>query len=263
MIALTGLLLSVADVNDIMGVSLTPHQPVSQMGDHRNLLPNLNCLGVWQVNEAPVYDASHWKSVRQQMLRTPDTDQWETLVVQSVVSYRTAVAARDFFTQSADRWSKCTNHHVNIQLNNQQLPAWLSGELTRTDTQLAIPIVRGNGDQMRSCQRVLTTRRQPDHRRTSVQTAPARRPHAGRRHRRQDRVFSAALVVSGHWLSAHWIKTLLARIAGSTGSSTDDCFVIRLGAELEPPAGDFRGDHPYIERPHRRNPRPQRRCLGV
>jgi hypothetical protein len=32
----------------------------------------------------------------------------------------------------------------NIQLNNQQLPASLSGELTRTD-------------QMRSCQRVLTT----------------------------------------------------------------------------------------------------------
>lgn len=155
--ALTGLLLSVADIDAIMGIKLAPHQPVSQMGDHRNLLPNLNCLGVWQVNEAPVYDSSHWKSVRQQMLRAPDTDQWETLVVQSVVSYRTADAARDFFAQSADRWSKCTNHHVNIQLNNQQLPAWLSGELTRTDTQLAIPIVRGEGDQMRSCQRVLTT----------------------------------------------------------------------------------------------------------
>lgn len=155
--AVPGLLLSVADIDAIMGTKLSPHQPVSQMGDHRNLLPNLNCLGVWQVNEAPVYDPSHWKSVRQQMLRAPDTDQWETLVVQSVVSYRTAVAARDFFTQSADRWAKCTNHHVNIQLNNQQLPAWLSGELTRTDNQLAIPVVRGEGDQMRSCQRVLTT----------------------------------------------------------------------------------------------------------
>ena len=140
-----------------MGTStLTPHQPASQMGDHRNLLPNLSCLGVWQVNEAPIYESSHWKSVRQQLLRTPDTDHWDTLVVQSVVSYRTADAARDFFAQSADRWSKCTNHHVNIRLNDQPLPAWLSGDLTKTDTQLAMPYTRGSGDQIRSCQRVLS-----------------------------------------------------------------------------------------------------------
>lgn len=154
--ALVGLLLSPNDVDAIMGISgMTPHQPVSQMGDNRNLLPNLNCLGVWQVTEAPVYDPSHWKSVREQMLRAPDNDQWDSLVVQSVVSYRTADDARVFFTQSAQRWSKCTNHHVNIQLNNRQLPAWLSGDLTRTDTQLAMPIIRGSGDQIRSCQRVL------------------------------------------------------------------------------------------------------------
>ena len=70
------------------------------------------------------------------MFRAPDTDQWDNLVVQSVVSYRTADAAREFFTESADRWSKCTNHHVNIQLNGQALPAWLSGDLTKTDTGL-------------------------------------------------------------------------------------------------------------------------------
>ena len=79
---------------------MTPHSPVAQMGDHRNLLPNLNCLGVWQVNEAPIYESSHWKSVRQQMFRAPDTDHWENLVVQSVVSYRTADGAREFFAES-------------------------------------------------------------------------------------------------------------------------------------------------------------------
>ena len=131
------------------------HQPVSQMADHRNLLPNLNCLGVWQVNEAPIYDPSHWKSLRQQMLRSPDTDTWDTLVVQSVVSYRTPDAARDFFTQSADRWSQCTNHNVNIRVNDQALPAWKSGDLTRTDNQLAMPYSRGSGDAARSCQHVL------------------------------------------------------------------------------------------------------------
>jgi hypothetical protein len=154
--ALDGLLLSAADVNPIMGTTaMAPHPVVTQMGDHRNMLPNLNCLGVWQVNEAPVYDPTHWKSVRQQLFRQPDNDQWDALVVQSVVSYRTADGARDFFTQSVDRWSKCTNHHVNIRLNDQPLPAWLSGDLTRTDTELSMPFTRGSGDQTRSCQRFL------------------------------------------------------------------------------------------------------------
>lgn len=151
------LLLNVDEVNAIMGTTgMVPHNPATQMGDHRNLLPNLNCLGVWQVNEAPIYESSHWKSVRQQMLRVPDSDQWDNLVVQSVVSYRTTDGAREFFTESTDRWSKCTNHNVNIQLNGQALPAWHSGDLTKTDTRLAIPYTRGDGDQTRSCQHVLS-----------------------------------------------------------------------------------------------------------
>lgn len=155
--ALPGLVLSVDDLNAIMGTTgMTAHPPVAQMGDHRNLLPNLNCLGVWQVNEAPIYEPSHWKSVRQQMVRTPDTDGWDSLVVQSVVSYRTADGAREFFTESTDRWSKCTNHNVNIQLNGQVLPAWRSGDLTKTDTELAMPYTRGTGDQTRLCQRALS-----------------------------------------------------------------------------------------------------------
>jgi len=153
---LGGLLLDVADINVIMGTnSMRTHPPVTSMGDHRNLLPNLNCLGVWQVDEAPIYDPSHWKSVRQQLLRTPDTDDWDNLVVQSVVSYRTVDGPRLFLDDSADRWGQCTNHNVNIQLNNQRLPAWKSGNLTRTDDRLTMPYSRGSGDKVRSCQHVL------------------------------------------------------------------------------------------------------------
>ena len=154
--ALTASLLTADELNSIMGTSgMTPHTPVSQMGDHRNLLPNLNCLGVWQVNEAPIYESSHWKSVRQQLVRAPDIDQWNFLVVQSIVSYRTPDGAGEFFTEST-RWSKCSNHTLNIQLNGQALPKWVSGELTKTDTRLALPYTRGTGDQSRSCQRVLS-----------------------------------------------------------------------------------------------------------
>jgi hypothetical protein len=156
--ALDGLLLSVAEVNAIFETTaMQPHKTVAQMADNRNLLPNLNCLGVWQVNEAPIYESSHWKSLRQQLLRAPDTDAWDTLLVQSVVSYRTADGARGFFTESAGRWSKCTNHNVNIRLNDKPLPSWKSGDLTRTDTRLTMAATRGSGDQTRSCQHVLET----------------------------------------------------------------------------------------------------------
>lgn len=46
-------------------------------------------------------------------------------------------------------------------------------------------------------------------------------------------------------------------------SSTDDRFVIRFGTELEAPPGDLHGDHLYVNRLQRRNPRSQRRFLGV
>ena len=135
--ALTGLLLNGDDIDAVMSTDkMIAHPPVAQMGDHRNLLPNLNCLGVWQVNEAPIYDPSDWQSVRQQMLRSPDSDNWDSLVVQSVVSYRSPRAAQRFFTASADRWAKCTNHRVNIRLNDQPLPAWRSGDLSASSSRL-------------------------------------------------------------------------------------------------------------------------------
>jgi hypothetical protein len=154
--ALYEVLLGAAAINAVMGTTaMTPHDPATEMSDNRNLLPNLNCLGLWQVDEAAVYGTNGWSAVRRQLLRAPDTDQWDNLVVESVVSYPSADAARDFYTQSSDRWSKCTNHHVNIVLNGQPLPAVATGDLNRTDTELTIPLTRGSGDQSRACQRAL------------------------------------------------------------------------------------------------------------
>ncbi|WKG01711.1 sensor domain-containing protein [Mycolicibacterium sp. HK-90] len=152
---LDALLLSPAQLNILMGTTgMTPRPAVRTMGDHRNLLPNLNCLGVWQVNEAAIYGEG-WSALRQQLLRSPNDDNWDNLVVQSVVTFPSEQDARDFYRQSAERWSKCTDHNVNINLNGQQLPKWRSGPLSETDSQLTIPFTRGEGEQQRSCQRAL------------------------------------------------------------------------------------------------------------
>ncbi|WP_304116239.1 sensor domain-containing protein [Mycolicibacterium bacteremicum] len=155
--ALSELLLGPDAVDAVLGsTGITAHPQTDVMDDDRNLLPNLNCLGVWQVTEAPIYDPSRYTSVRRQLLRAPDTDDWDNLVVQAVVSYPTADAARDFFDDSARRWSKCTDHTVNVRVNDRQLPRWVSGDLQQTDTILAMPYTRGAGGQTRSCQRVLS-----------------------------------------------------------------------------------------------------------
>jgi hypothetical protein len=155
--ALDRVLLSSGEVDSIMGTAgMTPHPRVDAMSDHRNLLPNLNCLGIWQVDEKGVYGADGWIALRQELLRSPDTDAWRFLAVQSVINYPSTDAARNFFDESSDRWSKCTNHNVNITLNGQPLPKWRSGELTKTDTELAIPFTRGDRGEVDSCQRVLS-----------------------------------------------------------------------------------------------------------
>lgn len=154
------LLLSVDDVNAAMGTAGMKPQPAeSEMGDNRNLLPNLNCLGVWQPTEGAIYgkrgEPGGWSAMRRQMLRAPDTEAWRYLAVQAVVSYPSVEAATAFFNQSADRWSKCTNHHVNITLNDKPLPKWLSGSLDRTPTRLTMPISRGVAPDGQSCEHVL------------------------------------------------------------------------------------------------------------
>lgn len=153
--ALEGLLLSTEDVNSLMGTDgMVAHPAVTEMGDHRNLLPNLNCLGAWQVNESAIY-GDHWAAMRQVLLRAPDNDNWDNLLVQSVVIFPSAQDANDFLGQSAERWSKCTDHKVNITLNGKPLPKWKSGALTKTDSELTLPFTRVDGDQIRACQRAL------------------------------------------------------------------------------------------------------------
>ena len=62
--ALAGLLLSTDQINTLMGTQgMTAHPPVTEMSDHRNLLPNLNCLGAWQVDESAIYGTS-WTAMR-------------------------------------------------------------------------------------------------------------------------------------------------------------------------------------------------------
>src|ERR1700722_8365982 len=153
--ALEGLLLSVGDIDAVMGTQgMVAHEPYTILAQHSNLLPNTTCLGIWLIGDAAIYDQNTLPGFRAHDLRQPDTDPGDATVVQAVVSYPAADAAKAFFSESADRWSKCTNHHVNMTVNNQPQPKLFFGNLTKTDTELSMPVTRGENE--RSCQRVLS-----------------------------------------------------------------------------------------------------------
>ena len=161
--ALSEILLNSNDIDVIMNGAPLIADPVnSAMDDNRNMLPNLNCLGIWHPGETAIYGSpdtpGSWSAVRRQLLRAPGNDQWRSSVVQSVTSYPTPESARDFFAQSADRWAKCTNHTVNITLNDQRLPRWRSGDLDTQPDRLRIPVSRATETATSSCERVLSAR---------------------------------------------------------------------------------------------------------
>ena len=156
---LDALLLTASEVDTIMGTAgMTPQPVSSDMNDHRDLVANLNCLGVWQTDEAAIYQDSGSNGVRRQTLRAPDVDMWDSVVVQSVLSFPSADAAHSFYTQSADRWSNCTNHRLNIAVSGQTAPGWQSGELSKAEATLTMPVTRQISDQVRQCQRVLAVK---------------------------------------------------------------------------------------------------------
>jgi PknH-like extracellular domain len=153
--ALDGLLLNAGDINAVMGTNaMTLHDSFSTTSDHSNLLPNLNCLGIWQIGEKAIYGPSQFAGIRGQVLREPDNDDWNSLAIQAVASYLSADAAKKFFADSADRWSNCSNHRVNMTSTDYPHTTLAFGGLTKTATELTMPLTRTRGD-MRACQRAL------------------------------------------------------------------------------------------------------------
>jgi PknH-like extracellular domain len=152
--ALANMLLSADDINKLMGTTLVPNPPFTTLMDDRLLVPNVNCLGIMQVAEQAIYGDSHMTAIRGQRLRQPDSDDWDALVVQAAAVYPSSVDAKAFFAASADRWSKCTNHRVNITLNDQPKVTWFFGNLVKSDTSLTMSVTRGQNE--RSCGRVLS-----------------------------------------------------------------------------------------------------------
>lgn len=152
--ALQGAMLPAGDIDAVMGTKgLEVSGQIDAVSDNGNLMPNENCLGIWQVAEKRIYDNTGLTAVRGQVLRTPKEGMWDAFVQEAVVIYPNADAAKKFLEASAGRWSQCKNRTVNLTINDVKT-TWFFADSTKTDTRLTAQMTRNGAE--RSCQRSLS-----------------------------------------------------------------------------------------------------------
>jgi hypothetical protein len=112
--ALDGVLLSIGELNGIMGATqMTVTSEMQEMTDHSADLADTACLGAVYGAEEPVYAGSGWTAVRDQVAREP-FDGNEHWVEQTAVLYPSAAQASGFFDFSRTMWEQCMSDDIVV-----------------------------------------------------------------------------------------------------------------------------------------------------
>lgn len=108
--ALPGLLPDPTAINAIVGSSAMTVAKTTEnhMDDPKSDTPE--CLGAYHPVEHAAYRGSGWKAMQGQLLR--DGDDFQHVVIQTVVSFPTAKAASDFVAGQHGSWRKCLGQSV-------------------------------------------------------------------------------------------------------------------------------------------------------
>jgi hypothetical protein len=130
---LDGVLLSVSELNDIMGsTKMDVTSKLQEMTDHSAQVSDPDCLGAIYGAEQPVYAGSGWTAMRDQVVREPgeDNDHW---VEQTAVLYPSADNSQKFFNDSKSSWEKCSGSSVSVD-DSGATYLWQIDNLATEDT---------------------------------------------------------------------------------------------------------------------------------
>jgi hypothetical protein len=130
---LDGVLLSVSELNDIMGsTKMDVTSKLQEMTDHSAQVSDPDCLGAIYGAEQPVYAGSGWTAMRDQVVREPgeDNDHW---VEQTAVLYPSADNSQKFFNDSKSSWEKCSGSSVSVD-DSGATYLWQIDNLASEDT---------------------------------------------------------------------------------------------------------------------------------
>jgi hypothetical protein len=137
--ALKKVLLSIDEVNDIMGTTeLEVTSEMDEMTDSADKVSDEDCLGAMFGSEEDVYKGSGWTAVRDVVAREPDEDN-DHWIEQTAVLYPKANAASRFFEKSKSMWENCAESSLAVDTEDTS-SLWEFDDVTASDgliTQMA------------------------------------------------------------------------------------------------------------------------------
>ena len=157
--ALSGLLLSPERVAGMVGAAeLVQESFADSVIDDSEKLLQKDCIGVMAPAQHLVYGDAGWTGVRSQALRIAGDGPRLYAVIQAVISFPNADAAKKLLAEQQSQWASCSGRTLTVtfpappspQLWTAGTPADMDGTMTMTQT-----LKDGGGMQ---CQRALTVR---------------------------------------------------------------------------------------------------------
>ncbi|MGE2818027.1 sensor domain-containing protein [Mycobacterium heidelbergense] len=154
--ALGSLLLDTASINSIMGTRELVVNPAGTTDKlYNDTTDKPECGGVWANANKFAYAGSGWQAVQTQYLREQDHPRHE--VYQSVVSFPTAKAAKDFVATETKRWALCNGTSVTTTTPNTTPQSWWIATVSQQGDMLT-SLANREGAQGLGCQHALTAR---------------------------------------------------------------------------------------------------------
>jgi hypothetical protein len=154
--SLPALLLDTATVNAVMvSTDLVVNPKLTSTKLFIDTTDKPECGGVWANANRVAYTGSGWQAVQTQYLTEADKPSHE--VFQSVVSFPSADAAKEFVRKEGQRWPQCTNTSLTTTNANVAPQTWVITGISQDDEVLT-SVSKREGSGGYTCQHALTAR---------------------------------------------------------------------------------------------------------
>ncbi|HEY1840289.1 MAG TPA: serine/threonine-protein kinase PknH/PknJ [Mycobacterium sp.] len=157
--ALSGLLLPPEQVAGIIGAAALVQESFADtvIDDSEKLLQK-DCVGVMAPAQHPVYADAGWTGARSQALRNAGKGPRVYAVIQAVISFPTADAAKKLLAEQQSQWASCSGRTLTVAFPAPPTPQlWTAGAPADADGTMTMTQTLKDGGGMQ-CQRALAVR---------------------------------------------------------------------------------------------------------
>jgi hypothetical protein len=157
--ALSGLLLSPERVAGMVGArALVQESFAESVIDDSEKLLQKDCIGVMAPAQHLVYGDARWTGVRSQALRNAGEGPRIYAVVQAVISFPNADAAKRLLAEQQSQWASCSGRTLTLTSTTPPSPQlWVAGTPADIDGTMVMTQTLKDGGGMQ-CQRALAVR---------------------------------------------------------------------------------------------------------